>query len=151
MKWSQEVWTLCRIFKRNVSHRKYTPDWRELSNKRQQQTTTSAKKIDTSPNTCSVDSNTTRENYISFTTDQIIQFTEMKPLVNNHRVINERKLQLHSEQLNMNITHHQFPSMAASSYSNISSPFDDDELFSYNYDWDELRSVVEFALDPSHL
>ncbi|XP_040985744.1 transcription factor JUNGBRUNNEN 1-like isoform X2 [Juglans microcarpa x Juglans regia] len=29
-----EIWTLCRIFERNVSHRKYTPDWRALSAKR---------------------------------------------------------------------------------------------------------------------
>ena len=29
----QEVWTVCRILKRNVTYRKYTPDWGELSAK----------------------------------------------------------------------------------------------------------------------
>lgn len=30
----QEVWTICRIFKRNQSYRKYTPERGELSTKR---------------------------------------------------------------------------------------------------------------------
>ncbi len=129
---SQEVWTLCRIFKRNVSHRKYTPDWREISNKRQPVA------IDISSKTCSVDSNS-RENYLSFGAPHI-QYSDKKPVINH---VNERK-QLHADQLS-SIT--QPPSMASS--SNISSPYEN-EVFAYG-DWDELRSVVEFAFGPSLL
>ncbi|WCJ37028.1 NAC domain containing protein 42 [Euphorbia peplus] len=140
-----EVWTLCRIFKRNVSHRKYTPDWRELSNKRQQTATTKIMNMDTSSNTCSVDSNITRENYLNFSTPTMnIQYSENKPLLNQMVIMNnERQVQLQFQQ------QQELQSMAASS-SNISSPYGN-EFFSYNGDWDELRSVVEFALDPSHL
>ncbi|KDP25107.1 hypothetical protein JCGZ_22642 [Jatropha curcas] len=134
-----EVWTLCRIFKRNVSHRKYTPDWRELSNKRQAANDTSSK-------TCSANSNS-RENYLSFGAPDIIQYSEKKP------VFNERK-QFHVDQVS-SIPHfhhqqqhyHQPPSMASS--STVSSSYEN-ELFTYG-DWDELRSVVEFAFDPSLL
>ncbi|XP_065858962.1 transcription factor JUNGBRUNNEN 1 [Euphorbia lathyris] len=146
-----EVWTLCRIFKRNVSHRKYTPDWREISNKRQQQQTVTATattvNMDTSSNTtCSVDSNITRENYLNFgnPTTMIHQYSDNKPLLNQMVIMNQKKVQLQFQQ------QEQLPSMAASS-SNISSPYGN-EFFTYNGDdWDELRSVVEFALDPSHL
>nr|ALC79070.1 NAC transcription factors 93 [Manihot esculenta] len=128
-----EVWTLCRIFKRNVSHRKYTSDWRELSNKRQPAA------IDTSSKTCSVDSNS-RENYLSFGAPHI-QYSDKKPVLNH---VNERK-QLHAEQLS-SITK---PASSMATSSNIQSPYWN-EAFTYG-DWDELRSVVEFALGSPFL
>lgn len=127
----QEVWTLCRIFKRNVSYRKYAPDWRELSAKRQPPTDKNSK-------TCSVDSNRV-ENYVSFGAP-LIQLDD-KRLVANHGI--ERK-QFHVDQ-SSSIA--QPPSMASS--SNISSQYEN-ELLTYG-DWDELRSVVECAFDPSLL
>ncbi|EEF48801.1 transcription factor JUNGBRUNNEN 1 [Ricinus communis] len=130
-----EVWTLCRIFKRNVSHRKYTADWRELSTKHQPA-------IDTSSKTCSVDSNS-RENYLSFG-DPAIQYSEKKPVFNH---VNERKQFYHADQLSSIV---QPQSMVSSSIisSNISSPYGN-EFFSG--DWDELRSIVEFTFDPTPL
>ncbi|CAK7355479.1 unnamed protein product, partial [Dovyalis caffra] len=126
-----EVWTLCRIFKRNVSYRKYTPDWRQLSTKRQQPP------IDTSSKICSqVESNYTQESYMSFGAP-LIQHYDIKPPVNH---VNEGK-PLHVDQLSYTA---QPPSMASS--SNISSPYGN-EIFT-NGDWDELRSVVDCAFDP---
>ncbi|KAF2312667.1 hypothetical protein GH714_039461 [Hevea brasiliensis] len=80
-----------------------------------------------------------RENYLSFGAPHI-QYSDKKPVINH---VNERK-QLHADQLS-SIT--QPPSMASS--SNISSPYEN-EVFAYG-DWDELRSVVEFAFGPSLL
>ncbi|GAV64117.1 NAM domain-containing protein [Cephalotus follicularis] len=120
-----EVWTICRIFKRNTSHRKYTPDWRELAAKRQPN--------DTSSKTCSMESNN-REAYIDF--GAALHRDDKKPTINPINV----------EQLS-SITQPD-PSMASSSsFSNL----DGNELFTYA-NWDELRSVVESAFDgPSIL
>ncbi|KAG6767134.1 hypothetical protein POTOM_028313 [Populus tomentosa] len=127
-----EVWTLCRIFKRNVSYRKYTPDWRQLSTKCQQPP------IDTSSKICSpVESNYKQESYVSFGAP-LIQHYDNKPPAASHAI--ERK-PLHLDQLS-HIT--QPPSMASS--SNMSSPYIH-EIFTHG-DWDELRSVVECAFDP---
>ncbi|XP_050224436.1 transcription factor JUNGBRUNNEN 1-like [Mercurialis annua] len=140
-----EVWTLCRIFKRSVSHRKYTPDWRELSTKRTQPQPV----IDsTNSITCSADSDQSRENYLSFAAP-VFQYTEKKPvLINNH--VNHEKNQIlyHADPFNNNYIM-QTQSMASS--SNVSSPayYGNDQFLSG--DWDELRSVVEFAFDPSFL
>ncbi|KAJ8751974.1 hypothetical protein K2173_000720 [Erythroxylum novogranatense] len=128
-----EIWTLCRIFKRNVSYRKYTSDWRQLSTRRNQAPDTSSK-------TCSMDSSS-RENYVCFSTP-FIQQSEKKPVVNH---LNEWK-QFHANQLSPST--HQQPLPVAST-SSISSPYGSDFI---NYgDWDELRSVVEFAFAPSLL
>ncbi|KAG8653140.1 hypothetical protein MANES_06G172900v8 [Manihot esculenta] len=129
-----EVWTLCRIFKRNVSHRKYTPDWREISNKRQPAA------IDKSSKTCSVDSNS-RETYLSFGAPHV-ECSDKKPVFNH---VNEWK-QFHADQLSSITTQ---PSSSMASPTNISSPYRN-EVLGYS-DWDELRSVVEFAFGPSLL
>ena len=128
----QEVWTLCRIFKRNVSYRKYTPDWRQLTTKCQQPP------IDTSSKICSpVESIYKQESYVSFGAP-LIQHYDNKPPAGSHAI--ERK-PLHLDQLS-HIA--QPPSMASS--SNMSSPYIH-EIFTHG-DWDELRSVVECAFDP---
>lgn len=127
----QEVWTLCRIFKRNVSCRKYTPDLKQLS------TTPQQPPIDTSSKLCcQVESNYTQESYVNFGAP-LIQHYDNKPPVHH---VKERK-PLHVDQLSYVA---QPPSMASS--LNISSPYGNQILT--HGDWDELTSVVDCAFDP---
>ncbi|KAJ6353459.1 hypothetical protein OIU76_002474 [Salix suchowensis] len=126
-----EVWTLCRIFKRNVSYRKYTPDLKQLSTKRQQPPIdTSSKKF------CQVESSYTQESYVSFGAP-LIQHYDNKPPVN-----------LFKERKPLHVGHSSYvaqpPSMASS--LNISNPYGN-EILTLG-EWDELSSVVECALDP---
>ncbi|XP_022751599.1 transcription factor JUNGBRUNNEN 1-like [Durio zibethinus] len=125
-----EVWTICRIFKRNVSHKKYTPNWRELAAKRPSTGTPSSQN-------CSVESNS-HENYITFGS-QIVQNYDEKPFVNH--MMNGSRSQWHAEQ-SWSIAQ---PSSMASS-SSFSNGREND--FFTHANWDELKSVVEFALDP---
>ncbi|XWS10271.1 hypothetical protein CRYUN_Cryun39dG0061300 [Craigia yunnanensis] len=124
-----EVWTICRIFKRNVSHRKYTPDWREIAAKRPSTGTPSSQ-------TCNGESNS-HEKYSTFGSP-IVQNYDEKPNVNH---INGRS-QWHAEQLSNTAQ----PSSMASS-SSFSNCQENDDFFTHA-NWDELKSVVEFALDP---
>ncbi|KAA8523453.1 hypothetical protein F0562_009876 [Nyssa sinensis] len=126
-----EVWTLCRIFKRNVSYRKCIPDWRELSAKR-------TNPVDASSKTCSVESDN-RDGYISFRAPVIRQINENKPFVNH--VMNETNQFIACQQSSISQT----PSTA--SYSSFFSPESMNEFIKYG-DWDDLRSVVEFSVDP---
>ncbi|XP_022718086.1 transcription factor JUNGBRUNNEN 1-like [Durio zibethinus] len=124
-----EVWTICRIFKRNVSHRKYSADWREVPAKRPSTATPSSQ-------TCSVESNN-HENYITFGSPNVQNY-DQKPFVNP---INGRS-QWHGEQLSSIAQ----PSSMASSSSFSNCP--DNDFFTHA-NWDELKSVVDFAyLDP---
>ncbi|CAI0450463.1 unnamed protein product [Linum tenue] len=174
-----EVWTICRIFKRSSSNRKYTPDWRELSTSSKRPATntlTSTTATATTSNNnnipCSSSSATLMEssNYNYYTSsssanyytrgEHLIDFSagphhhvDMKPSVSSHVAAAAASFPSSS-------------SMAASS-SNTSSPYgsehnninnvhhhhrhrdDEDQLLPFG-DFDELRSVVEFALDPSN-
>ncbi|KAK6947261.1 NAC domain [Dillenia turbinata] len=126
-----EIWTLCRIFKRNVSYRKYTPDWREVSNKSRPSIT------NTSSKTCSLDSEC-KEGYISFEAPIMNQINEKK-FVASH--VNERNQAFASHLSSM--VHAATPfAVSSSSFVNPET----NEFLSYN--WDELRSVAEFAVDP---
>ncbi|KAJ4824223.1 Transcription factor JUNGBRUNNEN 1 [Turnera subulata] len=143
-----EVWTLCRIFKRNMSYRKYTPDWRELSTKRQQPATETISKSWSNV----MDSNSTtthhhhQEHYISLSAP-LIQFNDSKKLVFSRPPGTEKK-ELDVEQHGGYMSSQpSAPSMTSS--SDMSSPYEH-ELFTHA-DWDELRSVVECVFDPSGL
>ncbi|XWS10270.1 hypothetical protein CRYUN_Cryun39dG0061200 [Craigia yunnanensis] len=131
-----EVWTICRIFKRNLSHRRYTPDWREIAAKRNSNTNT------TSSQTCSVESNNDEENYISFGAPILQHYDDEKQVVDQ---INGRSQYWHvaADQLSTIAQPAQPPLIAPS--SSFSNP--ENDFFTYA-NWDELRSVVEFALDP---
>ncbi|KAK9285733.1 hypothetical protein L1049_024932 [Liquidambar formosana] len=127
-----EVWTLCRIFKRNTSaYKKYTPAESKGTSIKQNPT-------DSSSNTCSLESDNS-DQYVSFR-DSIIQQNEKKPVVD------------HCEGRNQLFVGHpnsvdQAPS--TTSYSNFGN-MNGDEFFR-DGNWDELRLVVEVAMDPSHL
>ncbi|KAJ4975448.1 hypothetical protein NE237_000554 [Protea cynaroides] len=126
-----EIWTLCRIFKRNVTYKKYTADWRGTSIIKQSP-------IDSNSQTCSSESDNRekRKSYGATVTQQ----NEKKPLIVNH--IDDRN-QLFSTQLNsitqapLTTLHSSFPN---GNYGN--------DLFREAH-WDELASIVEFAIDPT--
>ncbi|XP_057473136.1 transcription factor JUNGBRUNNEN 1-like [Actinidia eriantha] len=124
-----EVWTLCRIMKRNSSSKNFMPDWRELSAKRN-------KPVDASSKTSSVESGSCHENYISFRVPEIRHNMERKQFVSH--VSGERNQTIDSQLSSI----YQAPSPMSSLFSPGM-----DELVKYG-DWDELRPVVEFVFDP---
>ncbi|CAK9174980.1 unnamed protein product [Ilex paraguariensis] len=122
-----EVWTLCRIFKRNVTYRKCPPDWRELSTK--------SNPVDASSKTSSVESDG-RQGYISFSAP-VVRQSERKPIVNHQFDVTNQLLVGELSSIS------QVPSSTVS----YSSFYNQGE-FSRHGDWDELRSIVELAADP---
>lgn len=121
----QEIWTICRIFKRTASYRKYIPDWSDSSIKQNHPTDTSSK-------TCSFESDDT-EKYLSFGTSTF-QHIEKKPVVSH----SEGNNQLFAGQSNC-IS--QAP--LAALYSSFTNEFFREE------NWDELGAIVECAVDPA--
>ncbi|KAK9285933.1 hypothetical protein L1049_025135 [Liquidambar formosana] len=125
-----EVWTLCRIFKRTTSSRNYVPNWKETSIKQNP--------VESSSKTCSLESDNSHDQYVSFG-DTVIQQNERKPVIN------------HGERRNMLFVGHsnsiaQAPTTGSPSFWNVNK----DEFFR-DGDWDDLRSVVELDIDPSNL
>ncbi|KAE8687878.1 Detected protein of unknown function [Hibiscus syriacus] len=121
---SQEVWTICRIFKRYVDCRKNTPNWGRVAAKRS--STGNGNGIHSSQS-CSVESSS-RENYITFGS-LIVQNHE----VDKAAVMNNGSW--HGEQ--------SMASLPSSCFSN----YPENDFFT-NADWEQLKSVVELALDP---
>ncbi|KAL3508266.1 hypothetical protein ACH5RR_027667 [Cinchona calisaya] len=134
-----EVWTLCRIFKRNVSYRKCIPaDWKEKCGKPMNVNNA----VDASSKTCSMESDhKNRQNYINFSSSAaaaapavIRQNDIKKPFIHGHVDITN---QVPISQLS-----------SAPSSSNDASCFGSSDHvtdFFKHGDWDELRSVVEFG------
>lgn len=126
---SQEIWTICRIFKRTVSYRKYTPEWGVSSSIKQNP-------IETNSKTCSFES--VDEEKHQYLGSSSIQQIEKKPFI----CINEDKSQLPSDQYN---------SIAQSPLTALYSSFpsaNSSEFFRQG-NWDELGAIVDFALvDP---
>ncbi|KAG2305752.1 hypothetical protein Bca52824_025500 [Brassica carinata] len=126
-----EVWTLCRIFKRNVSSTKYTPDWKELA---------SGKRVKPQQ------SKYQEAAYISFGDNESSTNKIMESKENHERNV----FQLHQ-------TPHQHQPIlmeCTSTQVNNTVPHisNDSNMDDINYEnWDELRSVVEFAFGPSSL
>ncbi|KAK3218371.1 hypothetical protein Dsin_012341 [Dipteronia sinensis] len=170
-----EVWTICRIFKRNVSHRKlYNPDWKSSSSNQSKRNSTVLE--DNSSNII----HQQHEGYnINFEAPALLhhQFqNSKKPRLNHHhhhQIINQTIRNIPNL---VNSVDHQQLMMISSSSSSIahnippmppppmtpssSSSFvinnthgnDHQQLLTYDQNWDELRSsVVEFGFDPSLL
>ncbi|KAI3456699.1 hypothetical protein Pfo_013362 [Paulownia fortunei] len=135
-----EVWTLCRILKRNLSHRKCVPDWRKEAAR---MSNIINPVIDAcSSEACSVEScdQNGQRNYISFSA----------PLVKQ----NEKNL-YSSGRVETNIANqHEFPGhfsssviyQAPSAASSFSSYIcgDINELLKHA-DWEDLRSILDCA------
>ena len=132
--WLQEVWTLCRIFKRNVSSRKYTPDWRELAGGKRMKPQQSKY----------------QEAYISFGDNESSSSTNninvMEPKENYERNVFQLRQTPHQHQpipVDTTIT---------TQVDSTVPHFSNDNIHDITYEnWDELRSVVEFAFGPSFL
>ncbi|KAK6149512.1 hypothetical protein DH2020_017037 [Rehmannia glutinosa] len=135
-----EVWTLCRILKRNVSYRKCVPDWREVGG---------GKKINVdhhaSSQTCSLeyssDHNGQTSSYISFSA----------PIVNQNQTKNLYNSGQYPESYNNTANQHEFPghfvsltSQAPPAASSFSSYIcgDINEMLRHA-DWEDLRSIVD--------
>lgn len=129
----QEIWTLCRIFKRNVSYKKYIPGWRDSSSSRQNQS-------DSSSQTCSIES----VNRDKSTVSSFVQQKVSKPLCNQ---VEESLYGIHhiAEKFPL-----QFGSIStAPLYSNNIS-FSGNGLVR-DQNWDELGAILEFASNSSFL
>ncbi|GLU17992.1 hypothetical protein SLE2022_343160 [Rubroshorea leprosula] len=156
-----EVWTICRIFKRNSSQRKLFIPVQSRENAKRHSTDhhhqTSSSKA------CGMESNN-KESYISFGAPAAIDihhhhFHDQKPVVNHSNIINNEGGSMQwqqGEQCMSIVTHgHQLVSTMVSTSPSSFSDFPEgninyDQLFTYG-NWDELRSVVEFSMDPSLL
>ncbi|KAF8408633.1 hypothetical protein HHK36_004696 [Tetracentron sinense] len=124
-----EIWTLCRIIKRNVPFRKYTPSFRETSIKQNP--------IDSTFETCSLESDN-RDKYKSFGTP-VLQQNGKKPFANH---IDERNHSFAGQLSSIAQVPHSEP------YMSFSNPIGND-FIEDDGNWDELRSMVEFGIDPS--
>ncbi|XP_044468523.1 transcription factor JUNGBRUNNEN 1-like [Mangifera indica] len=116
-----EVWTICRIFKRNVSCRKLRTDWKKSSSSALMES-----------------NNQQQQSYISFEAP--------KPLMMDDCFNEMWNQQLASEHINNFAIANSPMSMASS--SSFQNPYENHHDLSYE-NWDELRQVVEFPLDPS--
>lgn len=130
---AQEVWTLCRIFKRNPSFRKYALEGKGSTSNRQAATDSSSK-------TCSLESDN-NDKYLSFETSSTTR-TKSRTIVDSS--INERS-QLLVGQMSSFVS----PYSSTGPYSTFWSPNIVDDQFFTSGNWDELRSIVESAMDPS--
>ncbi|OMO53428.1 No apical meristem (NAM) protein [Corchorus olitorius] len=135
-----EVWTICRIFKRNVSHKKYI-----MPNSSNYKTSSQSKNDD--------------EIYISFGAPILQHHDDEKQVIVNHEInIGTMRSQYWhaagtADQMSPiarpQPTTHQPPLIGPSSSSFSSNPEND---FLTYANWEELRSVVEYSLhDPFDL
>lgn len=142
----QEVWTLCRILKRNASCKKYNiPDWRELVSSK-----TNPVVDDESCKTCGstveMMNGSTHENYVSSEAPSSTtnQQNEKKQFV-NHVAGETNQLLISTSTVGQlsSIIVSQTPSSSSSPFG----PRPVKEFTTYG-DWDELTPVVEFAFNP---
>ncbi|KAL5731577.1 hypothetical protein ACHQM5_004291 [Ranunculus cassubicifolius] len=126
-----EIWTLCRIFKRNVTYRKYAPGWREPPSTKQIPS-------DSSSQTCSPESVSRCMSFGS----SVVQHEEYNQVFNQ---MGERALQAQ-------IFPNQLGSITTS--SSLEPAYSDGISFStsaYTRDekWDELGTILQFTSNPS--
>ncbi|KAK4713947.1 hypothetical protein R3W88_019854 [Solanum pinnatisectum] len=146
-----EVWTLCRIFKRISNYKRFTPDWKQQQ--QQQQPVVKQSFGDTSSKACSVQSEISDDH-----SNNVINFKKMafpqKNIINassggnlNYQV-NQRNSYYNNSQLITTMPESPFAS-SNSIFWNTSAE-DQEYLFSHG-NWDELKSVVDLAMDPRSL
>lgn len=129
----QEVWTLCRIFKRIPSFKKYIPNLKKYSQPSNNNSSSS--------NTCSLESdNTNPYSTSTFTDSQLVQQNhETKPFFNGH--VDQRINQSFLTQVPTTLSQPSF-------WNEHQNAVDDDQVFA-NENWDDLGSMVQFAFDTS--
>ncbi|XP_068337055.1 transcription factor JUNGBRUNNEN 1-like [Pyrus communis] len=129
-----EVWTLCRIFKRIPSYKKYTPDFKE--------STTRQNPTDSSSKTCSFESGIYCSELHVGLEDSVFQRIERSKPIHVDEQVDETNHWLGGE-----LDPIYDPTHFATTYSSFRNPSDGD--FFTNGNWDELRPVVQLAVDPS--
>lgn len=131
-----EIWTLCRILKRNNSYRKLNvPDWREAASANRPIIDPS---MEASSKTCSMESSDKNNSYIniSFTTSVLRHGNEKKPYS-----YEDQKFPAH---LSSTSIKSQSPA-AFITNSSSSMRGDNIELIKDTGDWEDLRSIVDYS------
>ncbi|KAL2897269.1 Transcription factor JUNGBRUNNEN 1 [Bienertia sinuspersici] len=163
-----EIWTLCRIFKRS---KRPAPDWRELSGRSKQAINSNSKTSSIDSNTnqeCYINfatHNITPNNTINYSNTCVSNNND----INNHNNIvylatnhsdnissigdqkNNVHFHAHHQQQWKSVAHHTPPcaSLRPNMFNNaltINEPNDLQSFAYYGHNWDDLNSVVEFAV-----
>ncbi|XP_050370056.1 transcription factor JUNGBRUNNEN 1-like [Argentina anserina] len=135
-----EVWTLCRILKRNNSSRKYETNWQKTTSKL-------LSAADSSSKTCSTDSDGSLGRASAAQKNDQLEKSSTPRFNNNHlcngnnQLSASQKLALKDEVID--------PTM--NSYINFWNPNDYEMLRSDNPNWDELSPMIDCVLNPSPL
>lgn len=139
------MWTICRIFKRIPSYKRYIPDWKETTGTTTGRT--SPRPTDSSSKTCSLESDYSCEAPQRSLEDSVIQRIERKPGVE----VDEQN-RWYLGQFNHPLVHQPpFPASYPSILNTSSTNGAGDDVFTTG-NWDELRSVVQLAIhDPSQV
>ncbi|PKI75372.1 transcription factor JUNGBRUNNEN 1-like [Punica granatum] len=141
-----EVWTVCRIFKRNACHKRYSGDWRELP---------AAKQIPAamdriSNQTCGISSKSNHsyqdQGYISFNVAPSVPCYPGKAnlnnmLVNHDQHVNEKYVQFNGGSQS-SLVGQQITTSAASTSNYCYSNFDCPGEHFTDETWDELRDLL---------
>jgi hypothetical protein len=131
----QEVWTLCRILKRIPSYKKYVAAVPATEQK--------PINCDSNSKSCSFESETSTEQDVSFG-DSFVQRNERKP-VTIDQVDHERNHLFMGGQYD-SVTEAPF----TAAYQGFRNTGIGDDFFVYG-NWDDLRTVVELAIDPAQV
>ncbi|CAA0836589.1 Transcription factor JUNGBRUNNEN 1 [Striga hermonthica] len=135
-----EVWTLCRILKRNISHKKCLPEWRDLTTKRSAIDSVS----DSGSKTCSVEQSSYN---ICFTSPNVRPIGDQKPFpsfanCDQNNVAINRHFQIGQLFDSSTVLASQAPSAGSLIPGSICG--DMNELLRQG-DWEDLRSIVDCA------
>ncbi|CAK9308532.1 unnamed protein product [Citrullus colocynthis] len=145
-----EIWTLCRIFKRNVSGRRYgsSGNW---NNKQAAATTiknptTVEKNSEIMVGGAEKGNNNGEISYINFSCESMIIQTEKKPLLLDPNYLNNYNN--HHQEWNNNSNYDQYSSCSSSGIISPPIAYPTNQLvdvndFFTNSNWDELRSMVD--------
>ncbi|KAJ8568636.1 hypothetical protein K7X08_028169 [Anisodus acutangulus] len=138
-----EVWTLCRIFKRITNYKRFTPDWK------QQQHLVKQSFGDASSKACSLQSEISDDhsNNINLKNMAFSQKNINNAASGGNYQVDQRNSYCNTSKP-INIPQSSFTS-SNSSFWNTSAE-DQEYLFS-DGNWDELKSVVDLAIDPRSL
>ncbi|KAF1898191.1 hypothetical protein Lal_00032956 [Lupinus albus] len=128
-----EIWTLCRIFKRNVSQRKHMPNIRTHSASKCQNNIDISTRKSTEEST-----NTNEEAYINFGASVGHYQNEQKHVINYPR-----------NQLSSSVAQQSLVTAPSSNFW-INLAVTNNDLFTFE-NWDELGSVVKFCVDSPSL
>ncbi|KAK7316687.1 hypothetical protein RJT34_00333 [Clitoria ternatea] len=123
-----EVWTLCRIFKRTPSYKKYTPNPKESPTQ-----VMMTKQNPVNSNTSTLESDNINNSYLFCRDPAMMQQIERKPVIGS-------------------LPGHLQAPPTLSNYPTLWNHQNVDQDYAFaNENWDELRSVVQFGVDPSSL